>query len=357
MAMGGRREPPPGYDASKGSQDAGNQKVMADSGGHNVQAQVAGGGPFGKGAPPPPDYSGAAQNQFQSGQESINQQTQANRPNQNGPFGSVQWTQGPDGQWTQNSALSGGLGQAANNLQGQVAGQGPLDNGTAARNQAINSAYGYATSRLDPQWKLRDEQLQTQLANQGLSPGSAAYEQATSQQGRDRNDAYNGAMASAIGQGTAAQQATFGENLAAQMAPYQQMAALHGLGQAAGFNSAGAYSPLQALQAAGLIGNYGLQGAQMNNQVWSDLFSGAGQLGSGAMMASDERLKSHVERLDVEAEPGIPVATFQYKHEPGRTRLGVIAQDVEKVRPDAVETGPDGIKRVDYSKLKPFGVK
>jgi hypothetical protein len=31
--------------------------------------------------------------------------------------------------------------------------------------------------------------------------------------------------------------------------------------------------------------------------------------------------------------------------------LGVMAQELEKSRPDAVMTGPDGLKRVDYGKV------
>ena len=90
----------------------------------------------------------------------------------------------------------------------------------------------------------------------------------------------------------------------------------------------------------------------MNQQNMNNYQNGIKDIAS--LSGSDERIKKNVERLDVEAIPGVPFATFQYKHDPSQTHLGVIAQDLEKVRPDLVHTGPEGIKRVDYSGLTPF---
>lgn len=306
-----------------------------------------------KGAPPPPDYAGAAEATGASGQASVNAQTQANRPNQNGPFGFSSWSQGPDGRWTQNTGLSGPLAGAADGLEGQIARQGPLDNGSAARDQAIEGAYKQSISRLDPQWGQRDEGQQAQLAAQGLAPGSQAYERARADFGRDRNDAYSSAMASAIGQGTAAQQATFGENLAAQEQPYQQLGQLKQLGQQGSFDPAGAWNATNYLGAAGLAGNYNLNSAQMSQQFWSDLMKGGGEAAT-AFAASDERVKDDVHRLPVEARPGVPFALFKYKGDPQKTQhVGVIAQDLERVEPQSVQTGPDGVKRV-APKYAPF---
>lgn len=172
----------------------------------------------GSGAPTPPDFSKAAQQQAASG-----------HINQSGPFGSTSWQQGPDGQWSQNTQLAGGLQTGANNLENQIAHQGPLDNGTAARDQAIQATYGQMASRLDPQWAQRDESFRQQMANQGLDPGSEAYNNAYGNLSRERNDAYQGAMNNAVQQGLGAQQLTFNQNLAAQNNPYQQLSMLHGL--------------------------------------------------------------------------------------------------------------------------------
>lgn len=311
----------------------------------------------GKGAPPAPDYIGSAEAQGQSGQQAIAQQTQANRPNQNGPFGSVGWTQDANGNWTQNTSLAPGLQGAANNLQVQIANQGPLDNGSAARDQAINAAYSQATSRLNPQFAQQDQLQASQLANEGLDPNSQAYRTQMQQYGQQKNDAYNQAMYSAIGQGTAAQQATFSENLAAQQNPYQQLGMLQGFANGQpGFQAAGAYQPTQYLPASIASGDFGLQGAQANNQFFADTATGLGELGGAAVKASDERVKQNVHRTPAEVVPGVPLATFEYKGHPGRTHVGVIAQDVEKVMPQAISEAPGGTKLVDYSFLgfKPF---
>jgi hypothetical protein len=322
--------------------------------GSGIGSATSGGGKKGQ-APPMPDYKGAAEATAAGSQASINAQTGANRPNQNTPFGFSNWSQDPaTGKWSQSTGFNGPLAGAAEGLEGQIANQGPLDTGTQARDQAIKSAYGQATSRLDPQWGQRDEGLEAQLAAKGLAPGSEAYQRSRADFSRDRNDAYTSAMASAVGQGTAAQQATFGENLAAQNNPYQQLGALHGLSQTPGFTGAGAYQPANYLGAAGLAGNYGLQSTQMNNQMWADLLSGGGQAAAGAAALSDERVKDDVHRLPVDAEPGVPFAMFKYKGDPQkRQHVGVIAQDLERRNPGAVKTGRDGLKRV-APKYAPF---
>ena len=59
-----------------------------------------------KQAPAAPDYAGIAKQQAADQAKLLEQQTQANRPNQTNPYGSVNWSQGPDGQWTQNVTMN-----------------------------------------------------------------------------------------------------------------------------------------------------------------------------------------------------------------------------------------------------------
>lgn len=301
----------------------------------------------------PPDYAGAAGQDYANGQAATNYQTQANRPDQTNAFGSSSnWTQGPNGEWTQSSSLGGSLGQGAQNLEGQIATQGPLGNGDQARDAAVQGAYGQSTQMLDPQFQQGQGNLDAQLASQGLSPSSAAAQRAQQNFGLQKQQAYQGAMNNAETQGTAAQQATFGENLAAQQQPYQELGALNGLTGQQGIDQAGVWNPSQLLSAMGQQGNYQLGSAEMGNQWMGSLAQGIGAAGGAAAALSDERVKEDVERLPVDAIPGVPLATFAYKHEPGKHRIGVIAQDLEKKRPDLVQTGPDGLKRVPN--LPPF---
>jgi hypothetical protein len=210
------------------------------------------------------NYTDLANQQAQAGAAANSAQTLENRPNQTNAFGSsVNWQQGPDGQWTQQQSFGGPLGGLSQSLQGQAAQSmgsplnfsqfgampqafnaqgamgsqqmpgnaagvggpnlGALNPGvdprtgmpdpTQARQQAIDAAFGQASSRLDPMWSQREEAMRTQLLNQGLDPTSEAYRNQMSEMGRQRNDAYQGALNSAIMQGTEAGNALFRQGL------------------------------------------------------------------------------------------------------------------------------------------------
>jgi cytochrome c2 len=74
-------------------------------------------------------------------------------------------------------------------------------------------------------------------------------------------------------------------------------------------------------------------------------------IGTGAsiFMASDRRLKTDIQRVGT-TDGGLPIYTYKYKGE-SMTQMGVMAQDVEKVNPEAVrEFG--GYKAVNYALVK-----
>ena len=75
------------------------------------------------------------------------------------------------------------------------------------------------------------------------------------------------------------------------------------------------------------------------------LFSG----GSGLLgLFSDARVKFDIEAIGA-LDNGLTVYRFRYLWDPYTVRIGLMAQDVEQVNPDAVST-MDGIKLVDYDK-------
>jgi hypothetical protein len=80
------------------------------------------------------------------------------------------------------------------------------------------------------------------------------------------------------------------------------------------------------------------------------LGSASGAYGANQMAGaySDERLKEGIVPLGM--VEGIPVYAFRYKGDE-EVRLGVMAQEVRDVRPDAVFEGPDGYLMVRYDKL------
>jgi hypothetical protein len=64
---------------------------------------------------------------------------------------------------------------------------------------------------------------------------------------------------------------------------------------------------------------------------------------------SDIRLKTNIHRVGTTVF-NLPLYSFEYKAKHG-TYIGVMAQDVLKVKPAAVSVGRDGFYRVDYQKL------
>lgn len=151
-------------------------------------------------------------------------------PNVSGPFGDTHWMKGPDGRLTQHNQLAPGLSGVKDTLQSAWADalKTPLD-ASKAREEAFNSAYGQATSRLDPQWQKRESAQRTQLLNQGLDEGSEAYKSAMSDMGMQRNDAYTSAQNAATAQSTAAGDSWMRNQMAARQEPGAQLATLKAL--------------------------------------------------------------------------------------------------------------------------------
>jgi hypothetical protein len=133
-------------------------------------------------------------------------------------------------------------------------------------------------SRLNPEWNQRQNALSSSLANQGLGIGDEAYQTASADFGRNRNDAETSAMASAIQQGTEAGNSVFQNNLSAQNAPYQQLQALQGLGGQQQFNMAGQAQTPDMLGAAGQSYQAALNSNAQQQSGKNSTMSGLGSL-------------------------------------------------------------------------------
>jgi hypothetical protein len=77
--------------------------------------------------------------------------------------------------------------------------------------------------------------------------------------------------------------------------------------------------------------------------------------GFAFLYPSDRRLKQDIAPIDGSLEKLLQLdgVTFRYRKEGdrGAQHMGVIAQEVEKVFPEAVQTGADGMKSVNYPAL------
>lgn len=140
-----------------------------------------------------------------------------------------------------------------------------------------------------------------------------------------------------------------------QNQPINQLTGLLSLGQV-GMPQGVQYSPTQVGQ-TDVLGAHALNqqaqqnayNAQMQNR--SGLMGGLFSLGSAAIMASDGRLKTDKRLLRTRPD-GVEVWAFRYlTDEPGVVRIGVMAQQVKKVRPGLVVRRADGFMAVDYASL------
>lgn len=326
--------------------------------------------------PPAPDYAGAATATAAGNLEAAKYATAANRVNQYSPYGSSTYKQGNPGsdtdpQWAQTISLSP-VGQQlldyANNSAlglGSQTGQAldrvdqslsqPFDINSA--NDATQKAYQNITSRLDPQWAQRTSQQETALTNQGLRPGMEAYDNAMRDFNYGRNDAYTQANTQAMGFAPQAMQL----ELAARNQPLNELNALRTGSQVtnpqfsnvpqqqttAGANLSGA-AQAQGQYDQGLYN----AGVGQSNAMMGGLFQlGAAAAGapSGGFLSSfsDRRLKSNIVRL---GDHPLGIGVYEYDIF-GRREIGVMADEVLDVMPEAVSVHPSGFMQVDYGRL------
>lgn len=169
--------------------------------------------------PPAPDYQGAAATTAAGNLQAAQQAQQANMVNQYTPYGNLTYSEDPTSKYSNgNPSYSSNIslsptGQALMNYSDQSQlGLGALQNSAlqnvqntmsspmdlSSVNDVANKAYSNYTARLDPQWQHQDEMTQTQLTNQGLRPGTEAYDNAMRVESNAKNDAYTQANTAAI---------------------------------------------------------------------------------------------------------------------------------------------------------------
>lgn len=159
-------------------------------------------------APKAPDYAALQKEQLAQNQQMWNQQQQANRPNQNNPYGSVSWTKDANGNWTQTETWDpkikenmdailqkqkesiGGIG-TFNPYQMTTGKFNPMTSFNYGSDGGANPAGGDFNSqdfadaftqnllaRIKPQQEVDRGSMETKLRQQGLQPGTEAYDRA-----------------------------------------------------------------------------------------------------------------------------------------------------------------------------------
>lgn len=209
-----------------------------------------------------PNYSNAAQQTAAGNLANAQATTQANRVNQNTPYGSLNYVQGIDANgnptWTSNqtatpqlgSAISSNLGQLSSTYSqgyqaptfstgGDLANMGyygsklnaqqldpnslkalPQYNVNTQINQGQLPSYGIdpgqsytdaIMQRLQPSLTRQSASSDVQLANQGIMPGSEAYKTAKTLLSQNQNDALTSAIVGGMQTGLQANQQAYGQ--------------------------------------------------------------------------------------------------------------------------------------------------
>ena len=227
----------------------------------------------------------------------------------------------------------------------------PADLNTMNKATADN-LFKLGSERLDPRFATEQSQLETKLANQGVAPGSQAYDNAMRDFNQGKNDAYN--QLALTGQNQA-----FSEAQASRNQPINEITALLSGSQVSQPNFVNPQMPtIPTTDYAGIVnqnyqdqlGIYNTQ-LQQSNSLMGGLFGLAAAPLYG-MKLSDRRAKTDIEKVG--KVEGQNVYKFRYKSG-GPMQLGLMAQDVEKKTPSAVKTLPSGMKAVDYGKALKLG--
>jgi len=277
---------------------------------------MGGGGFLGLGpapsAPAAPDYTGAAQATAAGNLAAAQTATAANRVNQVTPYGNLNYEitgTDPNGNptWTATTSLSDigqqllnnqnqtslGLGSAINAQLGQVQDVMGQPFNPNLPSTGINPGQSYQDAymqRLAPQLAQSRESTQAQLANQGVVPGTQAYENAMRQQAMKENDLLLGATTQGFGVGSQANQQAFNQEMTKYNMPLNTLSALRSGSQVQ--NPSFVNSAQQATTGgADLLGasqmGYNAQMGNFNAQqaAQQNMNSGLMGLGGAALMA------------------------------------------------------------------------
>lgn len=206
--------------------------------------------------------------------------------------------------------------------------------------------------RLDPVLADRNEDLRSRLSNQGIKAGSDAYGRELRTFDQGANDAYTSLLLN--GREQAVQEALTSRNQ-----PINEIIGLmSGTQVGTPQFGAGTNQPqIPTVDYAGLVqSNYQneMAGYQNSQRQAGGILGGLFGLGNAFIMKSDRRAKKDIKKVG--RLMGHNLYEYQYRdqRDGAGKQIGVMAQEAEKKRPDAV-VERDGVKHVDYGKLFQMG--
>lgn len=252
-----------------------------------------------------------------------------------------------------NQAIKSNTDQAGINLSGLA-----MDQSAAIRDRlntpfefnnsdAEQWAYDLASPRLLEQQAQNEAQLRTTLANKGIREGTAAWNAEMNRMTQGNSDQLNQLALSGRSQ-------AYNEARDQYTLPINTITALLSGGQVSQPNYVNTpQTTIPTTDTAGIINqDYANRFNAYNSQMtqWNGIMGGLMGLGGKLIGLSDERAKKDKKKVGTVNGMGL----YEFKYKGGdKKHVGLMAQEVEKKKPSAVFTGPDGLKRVDYGKAVP----
>ena len=223
-----------------------------------------------------------------------------------------------------------------------------VDGSDNARQRMEQSVYNSYINKLTPQFVNQISDLDTRLQNQGLSVGSEAYQRAMTDLQNTQNNALNQAAYNSVSAGQSAfsnslsdeiAKATFSNN--ARMLPVSEILSLISTSP----------SGLDIMKAKyNIMNNAFSDQAQLQRQYDSDqaarLNSTIKTAASIGASISDVRFKENIKKVG-QLDNGLTVYVFNYKNDK-TPRIGLLAQEVKKIKPEAVIEDKSGFLYVNY---------
>ena len=318
--------------------------------------------------------------------EDAYRQAQLNNTNQQTPFGTINYSPTPGAatwnglptQYTATTTLSPeqqGLYNQSTGVQGTALGLAGKSLSAPGLSQpfdlsGLGAVPGMDTSggrdaltaaimqRMSPDIEADRARSESRLANQGITAGSEAFNDANRRLEQNINDQRTSAYISGAGQEQSrqlqARQQAINEMLMGRNQPISEAQQLAGLysgqyPQAANASQTGISAP-NASSAYGTA-----QGQQQGdpNNLMNNLFGLGGSLGSAALLGfSDRRLKKNIKFLRTvpTAVGELSLYSFNWRLS-GAPDTGFMADEVREVDPSAVTENENGYLMVDYDRL------
>ena len=253
---------------------------------------------------------------------------------------------------------TGKLGYAQDLLSKAQSGQGGVDM-SSLPSYGINPGETYSDAimrRLQPQMQQAQQSFESQMANQGVVPGTQAYDNAYRNFAQGQNDQRTSAITGGMNVGLTANQQAYNQALQNMNNPINMINSLENGAQVTnpqGVNSANMPQVAGADLTGAAQSKYNNQLSAYNADQQANSSFMTGLMGLGGAIFSDINLKENIKKVG-SLDNGLNLYSYNYKDGydlPKGKQVGVMAQEVEKVIPEAVVDMPNGFKGVNYALL------